>query len=131
MSMQDPISNMLTCIRNGQMVQKPSVEFPHSNVQEAIAGVLKSEGYITDFTVNTDGVKKTLSIQLKYHQGEPVIEMLKRVSKPSLRTYKNSSDIPQVRAGLGTVIISTSKGVMTGSQAKAANEGGEILCYVA
>ena len=131
MSMQDPISNMLTCIRNAQMVRKPFVEFPHSNVQEAIAGVLKSEGYIADSMVTTEGVKKTLRIQLKYHHGEPVIEMLKRVSKPSLRTYKKSGDIPRVRAGLGTVIISTSKGVMTGTQAKAANEGGEILCYIA
>lgn len=132
MSMTDPIADMLTRIRNGLMVDKKSVDMPSSNVKKAIANVLLEEGYISTAEVTkNDSGKSTLSIGLKYFQGAPVIEKLQRVSRPGLRKYSGKSNIPNVWDGLGTVILSTSKGVMTDKNAKKANQGGEILCYVA
>ncbi len=130
MSMHDPISDMLTRIRNAQRANKASVAMPSSKLKVAIAKVLKEEGYVEDFAVSTDA-KPTLEIQLKYYAGRPVIERIQRVSRPGLRVYKGSSDIPTVMNGLGVVIISTSKGVMTDRKARANGVGGELLCVVA
>lgn len=130
MSMSDPIADMLTRIRNAQMVKKASVAMPASKVKLAIAKVLLDEGYIESFVQEGD-IKKTLNITLKYYAGRPVIEHIKRVSKPGLRVYKASSEIPQVMNGLGIVIVTTPKGVMTGGQAKSLNVGGEVICFVA
>jgi small subunit ribosomal protein S8 len=130
MSMHDPISDMLTRIRNAQRANKASVLMPSSKLKVAIAKVLKEEGYIEDFVVSTD-VKATLEIQLKYYAGQPVIERIQRVSRPGLRVYKGSNDIPSVMNGLGVVIVSTSKGVMTDRKARANGIGGELLCVVA
>ena len=129
MSMQDPIADMLTCIRNAHHRSKPEVNMPSSKLKSAIAKVLQEEGYINGFSVSED-VKPTLTLDLKYFDGKPVIEEIKRTSKPSLRQYSGSSDLPQVRSGLGIAIISTSKGVMTDRAARAAGIGGEILCTV-
>jgi small subunit ribosomal protein S8 len=129
MSMQDPIADMLTCIRNAHHRSKPEVNMPSSKLKAAIAKVLQEEGYINGFSVSED-VKPTLTLDLKYFDGKPVIEEIKRTSKPSLRQYSGSSDLPQVRSGLGIAIISTSKGVMTDRAARAAGIGGEILCTV-
>jgi small subunit ribosomal protein S8 len=129
--MSDPIADMLTRIRNAQMVNKADVTMPSSKVKIAIASVLKDEGYIEDFTVQNDGVKANLTIALKYYAGKPVIERLQRVSKPGLRIYKGSEEIPKVMNGLGVTIVSTSKGVMTDRKARAAGIGGEVLCVVA
>ncbi len=129
MSMSDPISDMLTRIRNGQSANKREVTMPASNTKQAIAEVLKAEGYITDYSVD-DAAKSTLTVQLKYYLGKPVIEQLKRVSRPGLRIYKPSNDLPNVLDGLGIAIISTSKGVMTDRAARKAGHGGEVLCYV-
>ncbi len=132
MSMSDPIADMLTRIRNAQMVNKPDVSMPSSKVKSSIANVLKEEGYIEDFAVNVnDGNKPTLTINLKYYAGNPVIETIQRVSKPGLRVYKGSQEIPKVMNGLGVTIVSTSKGVMTDRKAQAAGIGGELLCIVA
>lgn len=131
MSMSDPIADMLTRIRNAQMVNKADVTMPSSKVKVAIANVLKDEGYIEDFSVQNDGVKANLTIGLKYYAGKPVIERLQRVSKPGLRIYKGSQEIPKVMNGLGVTIVSTSKGVMTDRKARAAGIGGEVLCVVA
>ena len=131
MSMSDPIADMLTRIRNAQMVNKAVVAMPSSNVKTAIASVLKEEGYVEDFAVQTDGSKATLTISLKYYAGRPVIERIQRISKPGLRVYKGSQEIPKVMNGLGVTIVSTSKGVMTDRKAKAAGIGGEVLCVVA
>lgn len=131
MSMSDPIADMLTRIRNAQMVNKPEVSMPSSKVKSAIASVLKDEGYIEDFAVNSNGGKPTLTISLKYYAGSPVIETIQRVSTPGLRVYKGSQEIPKVMNGLGVTIMSTSKGVMTDRKAKAAGIGGELLCIVA
>ncbi len=130
MSMTDPIADMLTRIRNGQKAGKREVAMPSSKRKVAIAEVLKSEGYIVDFSVQEQGVKAELNIALKYHQGQPVIATLKRVSRPGLRIYKQKGDLPKVQGGLGVAIISTSKGVMSDRAARAAGEGGEVLCYV-
>ena len=130
MSMSDPIADMLTRIRNAQMVEKVGVSMPSSKVKVAIAKVLKEEGYVEDFSVSTEA-KATLEIQLKYYAGRPVIERIQRVSRPGLRVYKGSSDIPTVMNGLGVVIVSTSKGVMTDRKARANGVGGELLCVVA
>ena len=130
MSMSDPIADMLTRIRNAQMVEKVAVSMPSSKVKVAIAKVLKEEGYVEDFSVSTEA-KATLEIQLKYYAGRPVIERIQRVSRPGLRVYKGSSDIPTVMNGLGVVIVSTSKGVMTDRKARANGVGGELLCVVA
>jgi small subunit ribosomal protein S8 len=131
MSMSDPIADMLTRIRNAQMVEKVSVAMPSSKVKVAIAQVLKDEGYIDDFAIKTDGAKATLQIALKYYAGRPVIERLERVSRPGLRVYRGRNDIPQVMNGLGVAIVSTPRGVMTDRKARATGVGGEVICYVA
>jgi small subunit ribosomal protein S8 len=131
MSMSDPIADMLTRIRNAQMVEKVSVTMPSSKVKVAIAQVLKDEGYIDDFAVKAEGAKSELNIALKYYAGRPVIERIERVSKPGLRVYRGRNDIPQVMNGLGVAIVSTPKGVMTDRKARAAGVGGEVICYVA
>ena len=130
MSMHDPISDMLTRIRNAQRSNKVAVAMPSSKLKCAIAQVLKEEGYIEDFSVSNDA-KPVLSITLKYYAGRPVIEQIKRVSRPGLRVYKGSNEIPTVMNGLGIAIVSTSKGVMTDRKARAAGVGGELLCIVA
>jgi len=130
MSMQDPIADMLTRIRNAQAIGKVEVELPHSNIKEAIVKVLLEEGYIADYAVEVDGVKRKLVVKLKYYQNNPVIEMLKRVSRPSLRVYQSYKTMPVVQGGFGTVIVSTPKGVMTANAARAARLGGEVLCIV-
>ncbi len=129
MSMQDPISDMLTRIRNGQAASKVSVKMPSSKQKVAIATVLKAEGYITDFAVAGD-TKPVLEVTLKYFEGKKVIDTLKRVSRPGLRIYKGANDLPKVMAGLGIAIVSTSQGVMTDRAARKASIGGEIICYV-
>ena len=131
MSMSDPIADMLTRIRNVQMVEKVSVTMPSSKVKVAIAQVLKDEGYIDDFAVKAEGAKTELNIALKYYAGRPVIERLERVSKPGLRVYRGRNDIPQVMNGLGVAIVSTPKGVMTDRKARQTGVGGEVICYVA
>ena len=131
MSMSDPIADMLTRIRNAQMVEKVSVTMPSSKVKVAIAQVLKDEGYIDDFAVKAEGAKSELNIALKYYAGRPVIEKIERVSKPGLRIYKGKDDIPRVMNGLGIAIVSTSRGVMTDRKARATGVGGEVLCIVA
>ena len=128
--MTDPIADMLTRIRNGQMVNKLEVSMPSSRLKRAIAQVLKDEGYIQDFSIQEDGGKTVLTVNLKYHDGKPVIEHIKRVSRPGLRNYRGKDDLPQVLGGLGIAIISTSKGVMSVRAARAAGEGGEVLCVV-
>ena len=130
MSMSDPISDMLTRIRNGQSANKVTVDIPSSNVKQAIAKVLKDEGFIEDFSVSKEGVKSTIVVTLKYYMGEPVISKLQRVSRPGLRTYKSVDDLPRVIGGMGIAIISTSNGVMSDRAARAAGHGGEVLCTV-
>ncbi len=131
MSMSDPIADMLTRIRNAQMVEKTRVAMPSSKLKTAIAQVLKDEGYIDGFSVKADGGKSELEITLKYYAGRPVIERIERVSRPGLRIYKGRHDIPQVQNGLGVAIVTTPQGVMTDRKARAAGIGGEVLCYVA
>jgi small subunit ribosomal protein S8 len=131
MSMSDPIADMLTRIRNAQMVEKTSVAVPSSRVKVAIAQVLKDEGYIDGFQVKTEGGKAELEIALKYYAGRPVIERIERVSRPGLRVYKGSGSIPQVMNGMGVAIVTTPQGVMTDRKARATGVGGEVLCYVA
>jgi small subunit ribosomal protein S8 len=131
MSMSDPIADMLTRIRNAQMVEKAVVLVPSSKVKVAIAQVLKDEGYIDGFSVKTDEGKTQLEIALKYYAGKPVIERIERVSRPGLRVYKGHGSIPQVMNGLGVAIVTTPKGVMTDRKARATGTGGEVLCYVA
>ena len=127
--MSDPISDLLTRIRNATRALLPAVELPHSRIKEGVARILKSEGYVTEVSVEGKTVKK-LKIQLKYQGRKAVIEGLKRVSKPGLRKYVGSTEIPRVLGGMGVSILSTSEGVMTGTQAKKKNLGGELLCYV-
>lgn len=129
MSMQDTLADMITRIRNAQGAGKATVAMPSSKVKASVAEVLKSEGYIADFQVDGD-VKPTLNIDLKYYEGKPVIESIKRVSRPGLRTYKATTELPKVEAGLGIAIISTSKGIMTDRAARAAGIGGEVICTV-
>lgn len=131
MSMSDPIADMLTRIRNAQSVEKTGVVMPASKVKSAIAQVLKDEGYIDDFTVRENDGKPELHISLKYYAGRPVIEKIERVSRPGLRIYKGSQEIPKVMNGLGIAIVSTSHGVMTDRKARANGVGGEVLCIVA
>ena len=131
MSMTDPIADMLTRIRNAQMVGHTEAAMPCSRLKVSIAQVLKDEGYIEDFAVRDDGVHKELRIGLKYYAGKPVIERIERVSKPGLRVYKGRDDIPRVMNGLGVAILSTSRGVMTDRKARADGVGGEVLCIVA
>jgi small subunit ribosomal protein S8 len=127
--MSDPISDMLTRIRNGGRALKPVVEVPHSKIKESVAKLLKSEGYVTDVAVEGAAIKK-LKISLKYNGKKNVIEGLKRISSPGLRKYVGSTEIPRVRGGLGVAIISTSEGLMTDTQARKKNVGGELLCYI-
>jgi len=131
MSMSDPIADMLTRIRNAQAVEKISVAMPSSKLKKAIAQVLKDEGYIEDFAVVGEGAFEQIEIALKYYAGRPVIERLERVSRPGLRVYKGSKDLPKVMNGLGVAIVTTPQGVMTDRKARATGVGGEVLCYVA
>ncbi len=131
MSMSDPIADMLTRIRNAQMVQKVSVTMPASKLKSAIAEVLKAEGYIDSFSIRGESAKPQLEIVLKYYAGKPVIEHIERVSRPGLRVYKGRHDIPNVMNGLGVAIVTTPKGVMTDRKARQVGIGGEVLCYVA
>jgi small subunit ribosomal protein S8 len=128
--MNEPISDMLTRIRNGQSSNKKTVSMPSSSAKKAIAEVLKNEGYIIDFELITESSIDNLVIQLKYHQGLPVIEDIQRSSKPGLRVYKNKEDLPQVLGGLGIAIISTSAGVMSDKEAREKGIGGEVICTV-
>lgn len=128
--MTDPIADMLTRIRNGQRAGKVAVSMPSSKLKQSIASVLKDEGYVADFQVDEAAGKPTMSVELKYYDGQPVIDMLKRISRPGLRIYKASDELPRVQGGLGIAIVSTSKGVMSDRAARAAGEGGEVLCYV-
>ncbi len=130
MSMQDPLSDMLTRIRNAQMAGKTGVEMPGSKLKAAVANVLKEEGYIADFEATNDDGKPRLAIELKYYQGKPVIAEIDRISRPGLRNYAGKGGMPSVRGGLGVAIVSTSKGVMTDRAARAAGVGGEVLCTV-
>ncbi len=130
MSMSDPIADMLTRIRNGQSAGKKSVKLPSSKLKVAIAKVLKDEGYVTDFKTETTGSHTEMTIELKYYQGVPVIEKVKRVSRPGLRIYKSKDELPKVLAGLGIAIVSTSNGVMTDRAARASGHGGEVICTV-
>lgn len=129
MSMQDPLADMLTRIRNAQQVGKITVDIPSSKLKTAVAKVLKDEGYIADYSVSTDA-KPTITVELKYFQGKPVIAELQRSSRPGLRHYAGKESLPSVRAGLGVAIVSTSKGVMTDRAARSAGVGGEVLCTV-
>jgi small subunit ribosomal protein S8 len=131
MSMSDPISDMLTRIRNAQLAEKVTVVMPSSKLKVAIAKVLQQEGYVEGFNVINDGSKATLEIGLKYYAGRPVIEKIQRVSRPGLRIYKGSKDIAKVMNGLGIAIVSTPKGLMTDRKARADGVGGEVLCIVA
>ncbi|MBV2122161.1 MAG: 30S ribosomal protein S8 [Candidatus Thiodiazotropha sp. (ex Ctena orbiculata)] len=131
MSMSDPIADMLTRIRNGQAAKKTTVELPSSKQKVAIANLLKNEGYIQEVSVNENDAKPTLVLELRYFQGRPVIDLIKRVSRPGLRVYKGRDELPKVRAGLGVAIISTSKGVMTDRAARELGQGGEVIAYVA
>ena len=131
MSMTDPIADMLTRIRNAQLIRKTSVNMPSSKLKTAIAQVLKDEGYIESFAVRENSGKPDLEISLKYYAGEPVIEKIERVSRPGLRIYRGRDDVPKVMNGLGVAIISTSRGVMTDRKARATGVGGEVLCIVA
>jgi len=131
MSMTDPIADMLTRIRNAQMVGQVDVSMPCSKLKVSIAQVLKDEGYVEDYAVRDHGPKRELRIGLKYYAGRPVIERIERVSKPGLRVYKDRDNLPEVMNGLGVAIVSTSRGVMTDRKARATGVGGEVLCIVA
>ncbi len=131
MSMSDPIADMLTRIRNAQLVEKASVSMPSSKLKVAIAQVLQDEGYIENFKVSSEGGKSQLEIALKYYAGRPVIERIERVSRPGLRVYRGRDAIPQVMNGLGVAIVTTPRGVMTDRKARQNGVGGEVLCYVA
>jgi small subunit ribosomal protein S8 len=130
MTMTDPISDMLTRIRNGQKARKVSVSMPASSAKEAVASVLKDEGYITDYSVAGDGAEKELNVELKYFEGTPVIESIKRASRPGLRIYRDKDSLPQVLGGLGVAIVSTSAGVMSDRKAREKGIGGEVICIV-
>ncbi len=130
MSMQDPISDMLTRIRNGQAAAKVAVKMPSSKLKVAIAELLKAEGYVADYAVSSE-VKPELEVTLKYFESNPVIEQIQRVSRPGLRIYKKKDALPSVMGGLGIAVVSTSKGLMTDRAARKAGLGGEIICYVA
>ena len=128
--MTDPIADMLTRIRNGQRAGKVSVSMPSSKLKSSIAQVLKDEGYIAGFSIEDADGKAVMNVDLKYYEGRPVIESLKRISRPGLRIYKANDELPKVQNGLGVAIVSTSRGVMSDRAARAAGEGGEVLCYV-
>ncbi len=129
MSMQDPLADMLTRIRNAQMAEHASVVMPASKIKASVAEVLKSEGYIAGFTVDAE-IKAQMTIELKYFEGRPVIEEIKRVSRPGLRNYSAATDLPKVKGGLGVAIVSTNKGVMTDRAARTQGIGGEVICTV-
>jgi small subunit ribosomal protein S8 len=131
MSMTDPIADLLTRIRNGQTAGKAEVRLASSKLKTAIVKVLKDEGYIADFRLEDDSGKATLAIGLKYFEGRPVIDRLERVSRPGLRIYRGKDELPKILGGMGTVIVSTPKGVMTDRQARSIGQGGEVLCIVA
>jgi small subunit ribosomal protein S8 len=131
MSMTDPIADLLTRIRNGQTAGKAEVRLGSSKLKAAVVKVLKDEGYIADYRHDEDGGKPTLTIALKYFEGRPVIDRLERVSRPGLRIYRGKDELPKVLGGMGTVIVSTPKGVMTDRQARSIGQGGEVLCIVA
>ena len=130
MTMTDPISDMLTRIRNGQKARKVSVSMPASNAKEAVARVLKDEGYITDYSVAGEGASKELSVELKYFEGVPVIERIQRASRPGLRIYRGKEGLPRVLGGLGVAIVSTSAGVMSDREAREKGIGWEVICIV-
>lgn len=130
MSMQDPVSDMLTCIRNAQSMGIKQIRIPHSNFKSHILSVLKDEGFIESFEVVASDNKKNIQVALKYYQGRPVIEKIKRVSKPALRVYRGCDQLPVVRGGLGIAIVSTPKGVMSDKSARSQQVGGEVLCTV-
>lgn len=130
MSMSDPIADFLTRIRNAQMAQLPNVNCPSSKIKVALSEVLESEGYINGFNVDENAGKPVINVELKYFQGRPVIEEIKRASRPGLRSYKGKEELPKNRAGLGVAILSTNKGLMTDKQARVAGIGGEVLCTV-
>jgi len=130
MSMTDPISDMLTRIRNSQAVAKAQVSMPSSKMKVAIAKVLKEEGYISDFSTSEQDNKATLTVDLKYYEGKPVIDSISRYSRPGLRAYRGKGDLPKVMGGYGIAIVSTSAGVMTDRAARAAGHGGEVVCFV-
>jgi len=131
MSMTDPIADLLTRIRNGQSARQSEVSMASSKLKTAIVRVLKEEGYVADYRLESAGPKQTLTIGLKYYEGRPVIDRLERVSRPGLRIYRRKDELPKVLGGMGTVIVSTPKGVMTDRQARASGQGGEVLCIVA
>ncbi|HIE40135.1 MAG TPA: 30S ribosomal protein S8 [Thiomicrorhabdus sp.] len=131
MSMSDPVADMLTRIRNGQMAGHSKVLMPSSKLKLSLAKVLNDEGFISAFSINESNGKTELSVDLKYFEGKPVIDMIKRVSRPGLRVYKNKDELPKVIGGLGIAVISTSKGIMTDHDARKAGIGGEVICYVA
>jgi small subunit ribosomal protein S8 len=131
MSMTDPIADLLTRIRNGQAAGKTEVRLASSKIKTAIVQVLKDEGYIADYRLEAESGKPTLTIGLKYYEGRPVIDRLERVSRPGLRIYRGKDELPKVLGGMGTVIVSTPKGVMTDRQARSMGQGGEVLCIVA
>ncbi|MDD5390824.1 MAG: 30S ribosomal protein S8 [Gallionellaceae bacterium] len=131
MSMSDPIADMLTRIRNGQMVEKVTVKMPSSKLKNAIAQVLKDEGYIDDYKVHENGGLPEMEVALRYYAGRPVIEKIERISRPGLRIYKGHDNLPRVMNGLGVAIVSTSQGVMTDRKARSLGVGGEVLCVVA
>jgi small subunit ribosomal protein S8 len=131
MSMSDPIADMLTRIRNGQAAKKTTVELPSSKQKLAIANLLKNEGYLQEVSVSENAGKPSLVLELRYYQGRPVIDLIKRVSRPGLRVYKGRGELPKVRGGLGVAIISTSKGVMSDRSARELGQGGEVIAYVA
>ena len=130
MSMTDPIADMLTRIRNGQKARMVSVSMPGSKAKEAVAKVLKDEGYVTDYSSEGKGAKTTLTVELKYFEGVPVIEKIQRTSRPGLRIYRGKEDLPKVLGGLGVAIVSTSAGVMSDKQAREKGIGGEVICVV-
>lgn len=130
MSMTDPVSDLLTRVRNAQRANKATVSMPASKLKVAILNVLKEEGYIGNFESSENGGKPVVSVTLKYYQGAPVIETIKRVSRPSLRIYRGKDELPSVNGGLGTAIISTSRGVMSDREARKSGHGGEVLCFV-
>ncbi len=130
MSMTDPVADMLTRIRNGQSAGKKFIKQPSSKLKLSIAKVLKDEGYIVDFSTETSGSHTEMTVDLKYHKGTPVIEAIKRISRPGLRIYKSKDELPKVLGGLGIAIVSTSNGVMTDRAARAKGHGGEIICTV-
>jgi small subunit ribosomal protein S8 len=131
MSMTDPIADLLTRIRNAQTARKEQVSLGSSKLKQAVVKVLKDEGYVADYRIAGDSGKPTLTIDLKYYEGRPVIDRLERISRPGLRIYRGKDELPKVLGGMGTVIVSTPRGVMTDKQARAIGQGGEVLCIVA